>query len=86
MTQAFTIKNLGLTVPNQSRPQGPYTSVGASFGYGDRSDPCEGISDPRLATRSEVNGIPKRPLKVVPGVGEYNMRKDADDNINPKYG
>lgn len=30
--------------------------------------------------------MPKSNIKVVPGIGEYDLRKTAEENYNPKYG
>jgi hypothetical protein len=38
----YSISNLGLNMPGQQKPQGYFTSVGASFGFGDRPDPIAG--------------------------------------------
>ena len=63
----FSIQNLGLTVPTQTKAQGFNTSVGTSMGFGERHDPIDGQS-----------------LRN-PGVGEYNLAKDALENHNPGW-
>ena len=74
----FSIQNLGLTVPTQQKPQGYFNSVGTSLGFGDRYDPLDG-NDIRFAMRGSAEpDEPKRNIKVVPGVGEYDIGKNAD--------
>ena len=44
-----------------------YTSVGASMGFGERSDPLDLVPT------------------YVPGVGEYDIGKGAEENSNPTW-
>jgi len=37
----YSISNLGLNMPGQQKAQGYFTSVGTSFGFGERQDPIE---------------------------------------------
>jgi len=30
--------------------------------------------------------MPKSNIKIVPAIGEYDLRKTAEENSNPKYG
>jgi hypothetical protein len=34
----FAVSNLGLNMPGQQKAQGYFTSVGTSFGFGERTD------------------------------------------------
>ena len=62
----YSISNLGLNMPGQQKAQGYMTSVGTSFGFGERSE--------------TVN-----PKKKVPGVGTYDLGKEAEQNNNPSW-
>ena len=84
-SQPFSIANLGLTVPNQIMAQGPYTSGGSSFGFGERHEPLDAVVDPRYGQKGGINGQPKRLFNTNPGVGDYNLAKDGRANSNPKY-
>ena len=84
-SQPFSIANLGLTVPNQIQAQGPYTSGGSSFGFGERHEPLDAVTDPRYGQKGGINGMPKRLFNANPGVGDYNLRKDGTVNSQPKY-
>lgn len=64
---AFSIQNLGLTVPTQQKPQGFFNSVGTSMGLGVRHDSLDVM-----------------PWKN-PGVGTYELAKEATDNSNPTW-
>jgi len=61
----YSISNLGLNMPGQQKAQGYFTSVGPSFGLGERS--------------SDQNKLD------VPGVGNYEIGQNADQNLAPAY-
>ena len=83
----FAVSNLGLNMPGQQKPQGFNTSVGTSFGYGERHDPLrekKPIVNETLTEKERIMIDGNRNL-VWPGVGTYDISKGADTNSNPKY-
>lgn len=66
-------------MPTQQKPQGYFTSVGTSLGFGERHDPLDG-ADVRFAVRGTAEpGVPKR-TEPRPGVGEYDIGRGAEEN------
>ena len=75
--QQFSIQNLGLTIPQERKPQGLFTSSGTSIGFGARHEPLDGGSEPRFAQRGPISpDQPKRLFNTNPGVGEYDVAGD----------
>ena len=56
------------------------------MGFGERSDPLDGLVDTRFAPRGPANpDMPKRMANTNPGVGEYNIAKGGEDNNQPSW-
>ena len=59
--------------------------MGTSLGVGERYDPLEN-GDVRFGMRGPaVLGEPKRYLNMTPGVGEYELGKNAEQNSAPTW-
>ena len=55
------------------------------MGFGDRYDPLDG-GDVRFAMRGTAEpGQPKRLVNYTPGVGEYDIGKNANQNDASKW-
>ena len=75
---------MGLTVPTQQKPQGYFTSVGTSLGFGERHDPLDG-ADVRFAVRGPAHPEEPKRTEPKPGVGEYDIDRAAEENYAPAW-